>query len=127
VCLGDIPADLRRLLIEALHLRVCPRSFACQLRREGGGLALSLTLNLDKAGTDRTLQEDLETWRRQALGALQARYPALRQEPEALALVRQTLTGMRWRADGGASVRTDVRISGPTSKALLALVKRASR
>jgi hypothetical protein len=125
LCLGEIPAELRRLLTDGLHLRVCPRSFVCQLRREGGGLALSLTLNLDKAGTDRILQEDLETWRRQALGVLQARYPALRQEPRALALVGQTLTGMRWRAEGGASVRTDVRISGPTSKALLALVKRA--
>ena len=124
--LGEIPAEVRKLLTGALKLRVCPRSFVCRLRREGEGLSLSLTLNLDKAGAGRVLQEDLEGWRHQALRVLQAHYPTLRKEPEALALVEQTLKALRW-ANGGQSVRTDVRISGRTSKALLTLLRRASR
>jgi hypothetical protein len=125
--LGEIPVELRKLLTEALHLRVCPRSLSCHVRRAHRGLTLSLTLNLDKAGADRILQEDLETWRHQALGVLQLHYPALRKEPGALAVVGETLKSMRWAAHGGASVRTEVRISGRTSKALLTLLKRASQ
>jgi hypothetical protein len=125
--LGEIPAELRKLLTEALHLRACPRSFICHLRKEGQVVVVSLTLNLDKAGAEVTLRDDLEKWRRQGLGELKARYPALQKEREALTLVEQTLRGMRWKANGGGPVRTSVRISGPTWKALLTLWQRASQ
>jgi hypothetical protein len=126
--LGEIPAGWRKLLAEALELRVSPRTLVCHLRREGEGVALSLSLNVDKAGVELILLEDLERWRPQGLDVLRARVPALREEPEALALLGQTLKTMRWGANpGGACVRTGVQIPGPTWGALGKLLKRASQ
>jgi len=123
--LGEIPAQWRKYLIEALGLRVCPRSFVCHLKREGQGVALSLTLNLDKAGTDRLLRDDLEKWRRQGIDSIQAKWPAVRKEPQALASLGQTLKTMQWQADRGG-VRTQVHVSATTWTALCAVLKRAS-
>ncbi len=125
--LGEIPPEWRKLLTAGLGLRACPRTFACHLRREGDGVVLSLTLNLDKPGAERALAEDLEKARRQMFDALQARLPAVRGEPEALARVRQALKA-RWEVNaGGGSVRGRVQLSGSTWRALGKLVKRASR
>jgi hypothetical protein len=147
--LGEIPAAWRRLLTQTLNLRVCPRTFSCRLfresgeiglpgggpppprpqprdlTREGGGMALHLTLNVGGAEAARLLRDDLEKRRPQALDGLLARFPELRKEPQALAQVRQTLDRMRWWADGD-TVRTQVQLSGPTWASLLALVKRLS-
>jgi hypothetical protein len=74
------------------------------------------------------LLEDLEKWRRRGLDVLRARVPALREEPEALALLGRTLKTMRWGANpGGGCVRTGVQIPGPTWDALGKLLKRASQ
>jgi len=124
---GEIPSEWRKLLTEALELRACPRTFAFYLRREGEGVALSLSLNLEKAGAEVILLEDLEKWRREGLDVLQAKVPSLCKEPEALALLGQTLKTMRWRASPGSGcVRTDVQVPGPTWRALGTLLKRAS-
>jgi hypothetical protein len=86
----------------------------------------SLSLNLDKAGAELILLEDLKKWRRRGLDVLQARVPALREEPKALALLGQTLKTMRWGAKpGGGCIRTGVQIPGPTWGALGKLLKRA--
>ena len=84
-----------------------------------------MTLNLDKVGTNVSLRDDLDKWRQRALDDLQVKFPALRKEPQALASVRQTLNAIRWKAHNDGSVRTQVRISGPTWKAVLTLLKRA--
>jgi serine/threonine protein kinase len=126
--LGEIPAEWRKVLTESLELRACPRTFVFYLKREGEEVVLSLALNLEKAGAELLSPEGLEKWRRQALDALQARFPSLRKDPEALALLGQTLNSLRWGADPGSGrVRIDVRISGPTWKALGDLLKRVSR
>jgi hypothetical protein len=123
---GEVPREWRKFLTEALGLRACPRSFAFHMRRRGAGVALSLSLNLDKAGAELILLEDLEKWRREGLDVLQARFPAVREEPEALALLEQALRTVRWRANPGSGcVRTSVQLPGPTWRALGALVKRA--
>jgi hypothetical protein len=128
LCLGEIPAAWRKLLTEGLELRACPRTFVCSLRREDDGVALSLSLNLDKAGAELILLEDLEKWRRRVPDDLQARFPALREEPEALALLGQTLKTMPWGANPGSRcVGTGVRITGPTGRALAALLNRTSQ
>jgi serine/threonine protein kinase len=124
--IGDIPAGVRNWLTEALGLRVCPRNFVLSLQREGEGVALSVTLNVERTGADLILLEDLEKWRRQGLDVLQARFPVLRAEPEALALVGHTLKTMRWGAERG-SVRTHVQVPGPTWQALAHLLKLALR
>jgi hypothetical protein len=125
---GDIPAGWPEALTEALSLRVCPNRFIAYLKREGEGVALSLTFYVDRAGAELLLQEELERWRRDGLDALQTRFPKLRDEPEALALVGQTLKVMRWGANtGNGSVSTRVQISGPTIAALGRLVGRVSR
>jgi hypothetical protein len=128
LCVGEIPAGWRRRLTEALDLRACPRTFVFHLRREGEGVALSLRLNLEKPGAELILSEDLEKWRRRGVDVLQARFPALREEPEALALLGQTLKTMRWGANpGGGCVRTELQIPGPTLGALGKLLKLASQ
>jgi hypothetical protein len=128
-CVGEIPAAWREALTEGLKLRTCPQSFVCYLKREDEGVALSLNLNVEKPGAELILMEDLEKWRLQALDVLQARFPELREEPEAMALLRQTLkTNMRWGANPGSGrVGTWVQISGPTLRALGQLIERASQ
>jgi serine/threonine-protein kinase len=123
--LGEIPAEWRKLLTEALKLRVCPRTCVLYLKREGQEVAVSLTLSVNKAGEDLLLQKDLEQWRLRGLDTLQARFPALGQDPASLALVGQTLRNMRWAA-GRASVRTRVKVSDRTWHALGELLKRVA-
>ena len=126
--LGEIPAHWRKRLTEGLGLRACPRTFVFYLRREGPGVALSLRLNLDKAGEELMLLEDLDKWRREGLDVLQVRYPAIRKEPVALALLGHSLKTMRWGANPGSGcVRTQVRIPGPTWRALGKLLKQAAQ
>jgi hypothetical protein len=123
--LGEIPAELRAVLSDVLKLRACPRTFVLHVRREGGGVALSLSLNVDKAGAELLLQEDLERWRTQGLDAVKARFPAVTKEPAALALVGQALATMRWGANpGGKCVRTHVQVPGPTWEAVRRLLQR---
>jgi hypothetical protein len=127
VFLGEIPVEWRQVLTEGLGLRTCPRTFGFSLKREGKGFALSLSLNLEKVGAELILVEDLEKWGRQGLDVLQAKFPSLRKEPEALALLAQTLKTLRWGANrGSGSVRTRVHISGPIVSAVGKLVERAS-
>jgi serine/threonine protein kinase len=128
-CVGEIPSAWRKVLTEGLKLRTCPHSFVCYLKREGDGVALSITLSMDKAGEELILMEDLEKWRRQGLDALQAEFPSLREEPAALALLGQTLNArMRWGANPGSGrVGTWVQIPGPTVRAIGQLVERASQ
>jgi hypothetical protein len=124
--LGEIPAEWRKRLSDVLGLRVCPRTFACHVRREGNGLALSLTLNLAKPGGEQTLREDLDVWRRQALEGLQFQFPALRREGKALASARQVLKTLRWEREttpNSGRIRTTVRISDSTRRALGKLVQ----
>jgi len=112
------------LLTEELEFRTCPRTFVFSLTREGEGCTLSLSLNLDRPGGELILLEDLEKWRRKGLDVLQARFPAVAKEPQALALLGQTLKAMRWQANPGSGcVRTQVHVSGPAGRALLTLVK----
>jgi serine/threonine-protein kinase len=125
---GDIPADLRKVLTEEFKLRACPRSFFCVLTKRGSGVSVSLTLNVDKAGADLLLAQDLEQWRRRALEMWRSRYPALDKEPEALALVGHPLQTMRWGANPASRcVRTNVDVSAKTWDALLKLLGRASQ
>ena len=130
--MGEIPAEWRRHLKEALKLRECPRSFVCHLARDPwwiggippsplppdkGALFLYLTLNVEKAGADQRLRDDLEKWRPQALRDLQTWFPALKRDRQVSALLGQILNGMRWKANGH-SVQTQVRIPAQVWKAL---------
>jgi hypothetical protein len=125
--LGEIPADMRKELTQALNLRACPRTFVLSAKRTNGGIAVSLSLNVDKAGAEVQLREDLEKWQRQGLQRLQAKLPAVKKEPQALALVGQFLNSMRWEAKPGSrSVHTQVQIPDPTWKAVRTLLKRAA-
>jgi serine/threonine protein kinase len=122
--MGEIPAEGRKLLTESLKVRVCPRTFVLHLKREGQHeVAVSLTLSVNKAGEDLLLQQDLEQVRLSAMHVLQARFPAVGQNPASLALVGQALKTMRWAA-GRGSVRTYVKVSDPTWQALGELLKR---
>jgi hypothetical protein len=125
---GEIPAAWRKILTEGLNLRTCPHNFVFTSKREGEGLAVSLSLNLDKAGAELIMLEDLEKWRVQGLDVLRAKFPGVREEPEALALLGQTLKTMRWGANPGSKcVRTGVQIPGPTVRAVGKLVERMCR
>jgi serine/threonine-protein kinase len=124
--LGEIPAELRDLLTEALGLRVCPRSFILTLSGRSDAALLTLTLNVDKADSDSILRDDLEKWRHQALDVLRASFPALRKETKALGALGQALNSMRWETDRG-SVRTRVQTSASTWNALRDLLNRASQ
>jgi hypothetical protein len=130
--MGEIPAEWRLFLKEALKLRECPRTFVCHFSpeappsKEGRGIALDLTLNVEKAGADRLLRDDLEKWRPRALNTLQTWFPILKSDRQGSALLGQILNSMRWNADNG-SVRTQVRISGPTWKALGEALARVSK
>jgi hypothetical protein len=125
---GEIPADWREALAEGLKLRACPNRLVASLKQDGEGVVLSLTFYVEKAGQELILQEELERWRRDGLDDLQTRIPKLREEPEALTLVRHSLKIMRWGANpGSGSVTTLVQIPGPTIAALGRLVGRVSR
>jgi hypothetical protein len=126
--LGEIPSEFRKVLTDTLKLRVCPRTFVLHIKREGEGFTLSLSLNVDKAGAELLLLQDLEKWRTQAVDVLQTKFPSVKKEPEALALVGQTLKTARWGANpGGKCVSTYVQMSGPTWKAVRTLLKRVGR
>lgn len=122
--LGEIPAAWRKVLTDTLNLRVCPRTFAFHVQRNGQGFWCSLTLNLDKISDDRLLQTDLEKWCSQGLNAWQARFPTLKKDRQASTELGQTLSRMHWTAAGG-SVQTQFTLSTATwktlSKALLRL------
>jgi hypothetical protein len=107
--IGEIPAEWRKPLTDALHLRVCPGSFVCRMNREGAGMVLYLTLNVERAGADLLLRDDLEK--------------GCRQPP--LTEVGQTLSRLRWTAHGD-SVRTQMPLSRQTWTAVLALLKRCT-
>ncbi len=124
--IGEIPAQWRLFLTEVLKLRECPRTFVCHLSREGGGIALYLTLKVEKSGADRVLAEDLEKWRWRALNDLQARFPLLKRDQHGSAFLGQVLNNMQWKASGG-SVQTEVRISDPAWKSLGEALTRISR
>src|SRR5262249_51819505 len=125
VFLGEIPAGWRKYLTRALHLRGCPRTFVVHLRRHNDGVALTVNLYTDKAGADVILLDDLETWRRRCLGVLQASYPALGLEPEALAQLGRALNAWQWKTTpGSGKVSISASMSGRTGKALVKLVKR---
>ena len=128
ILMGEIPSEGRKHLKEVLELQTCPRTFVCSLWREGDGIGLFLRLNVDKAGDERTLREDLDKWRHKGLDVLKAGRPVLRKEPAALALLEQTLKTMRLNANPGRGcVEINVRIPGQTWKALGKLVKRAAQ
>lgn len=124
--LGEIPAAGRKWLRDTVKLRVCPRSFVLHMTRQGGGLHLSLRLNVDKAGTEKDLQKDLDNWRRNALNNWLALHPALRTESKALNQLVQTLNRVQFKSDRG-SVRADVTVSDATWKTLAELLKGASQ
>jgi hypothetical protein len=111
--LGEIPAAGRKWLCDTMKLRVCPRSFALHLRRLGGGIALSLRINVDKAGAEQKLRQDLDNWRRRALNDWLALRPALRTGPKALNQLATTLNSVRFKIDRGG-VRADVTVPDPT-------------
>ena len=95
------------------------------MKREGDGVGLSLTLNLDKAGMSGALRTDIETWRRRALNDWQAKFPALRKEPQALAQLKQALNTMSCVPNDSGGVRIQARLSASTWKAVCTLLKRA--
>jgi hypothetical protein len=126
--LGEIPAEWRRPLTEALGPRACPRTLVFYLKREGEGVALSLSLNVEKAGGGADLAGRPRGMASPGARRAASQGPVLREEPEALALLGQTLKTMRWGANpGGGCVRTGVQIPGPTWGALGKLLKRASQ
>jgi serine/threonine-protein kinase len=128
LALGEIPAAWRKALTETLGLRACPRTFAFHLERQGAGVAFTLSLYLDKAGAEQVLLEDLETWRRGSLNSLLAAFPALRQEPLALALVGERLQTHPWRIPPGRGcVQTQVSLHGPALQALGTLLRRVAQ
>jgi hypothetical protein len=128
VFIGEIPLEGRKYLTETLSLRACPRTFVFHMRRQGEGVVVSLTLNVDKAGGELLLLDDLDAWRKQAVEVLSAKFPAVKKEREELALVEQTLKSMRWGANPGSrSVRTQVQIPDPTWKALREILKRIAQ
>ena len=125
VLLGEIPAAGRQWLCDTMKLRECPRSFALHLRRQGGGIALSLLINVDKTGTEQKLQEDLDKWRRRALNDWQALHPTLRLEPKALNQLAQALNSVKFTIDRGRvrSVRAEVTVPDATWRTLAELMK----
>jgi hypothetical protein len=122
-CLGELPAEWRQLLRDSLKLRVSPRTFVAHLRRHSSAVTLSLTLSVDRPSEALLLRDDLEKWRTQALDEWRERYPAIKGEPGALALVGQALKSMHWGASGG-SVSTNVQMSYQTLQALADLLRR---
>jgi len=128
LCLGEIPPEWRKVLTGALGFRACPRPFVFYLRGEGDGVGLYLSLHVDKAGAEQTLQQDLQNWCRRGATDLRARYPVLGREPKDLELLAQTLKRIRWGANPGSGcVQTYVQVSGPTWRALGDLLKRATQ
>jgi hypothetical protein len=131
LCLGEIPAAWRKALTETLSLRACPRTFVCFLKRRGEGVVVSLRLNMERPGSERTLSEDTEKWRRQALDALQAKYPSLRKEPKAMALLGNTMRSRnRWRmtsGGGSGALRISLEIPRDSWRALGQVVKRLAQ
>jgi serine/threonine-protein kinase len=119
--LGEIPATGRKWLCDTMKLRVCPRSFALHLKRQGGGIGLSLRINVDKAGTEQDLRGDLDKWRRNALNEWPALRPALRLEPKALNQLAQTLNSVQFHTERG-SVRADVTVPDATWRLLAELM-----
>jgi hypothetical protein len=124
--LGEIPDVYRKALTDFLKLRVCPHSFVFHMRRQGQDIVCSLTLNLDKAGTDAMLRDDLEQWRLGALNELQVRFPLLKKDRQGSTLLGQILNSMRWKT-GGGKVQTEIKLTGPTSKDLSNALTRISR
>jgi hypothetical protein len=122
--LGEIPVELREVLCESLKLRACPRTFILHMKREGDGVGLSLTLNLDKAEMGGALRTDIETWRRRALNDWQAKFPALRNEPQTLAQLQQVLNTMSCVLNDSGGVRIQAHISASTWKAVCTLLMR---
>ncbi len=101
--IGEIPAEWRKRLSEALPLRVCPRTVTLYLSRQDREVAASLTLSVDRAGDERLLREDLDKWQARA---------------------GQALKSMYWTTDRG-SVRGQMRINDQTWPALAELLRRA--
>jgi hypothetical protein len=122
--LGEIPAEWRKALTESLKLRACPRTFILHVKREGDGVSLSLTLNLDKTGMGGALRTDIETWRRRALNDWQVKFPALRNEPQTQAQLQQVLNTMSCVPNDSGGVHIQARISGSTWKTVCTLLKR---
>lgn len=125
MCVGEIPAEWRKALTEALELRRCPRSFVLHATRDGEGLILSVTLNVQKAGEESLLLEDLDAWERQAVKKLQAWFPAMGEDRGALARLGEAVKNMHWSADAGC-VRGTMHLTGSTWRSLGKLLKRAS-
>jgi hypothetical protein len=121
---GEIPARLRKRLTESLQLRAFPRTFVLHATREGDGVVLSLTLNVDKEETGPILRDELVKSRSQLVDLVRSQFPGVRKDSPAFAPLRQALNNLRWDA-GGGSVRTQVRISGSTLNALRDLLKHA--
>jgi serine/threonine-protein kinase len=123
--LGEIPAAGRKWLCDTMKLRVCPRSFVLHLTRQGGGIGVSLRFNVDKTGTEKKLQEDLDKWRRRALSDWLALHPTLRLEPKARNQLSQTLNSVKFQIDRGSvgSVRADVTVPDATWRTLAELMK----
>ncbi len=122
--LGEIPAEWRQLLTRSLGLPACPRPLVVHLRREGEGIGLSLSLQVEKAGSEQRLRDDLETWCRRGLTDDQAKKLGLGEQPEAVKLLGQTLKTMRWEANPAKGcVQTSVSITPSTWGALKALAK----
>jgi hypothetical protein len=123
--LGEIPAEWREVLCESLKLRSCPRTFILHMKREGDGVGLSLTLNLDKPLMGGALRTDIETWRPHALSDLQGKFPALQEEQRALAQLRLVLNKMSCVPNDSGGVRIQTHISALEWKAMCTLLKRA--
>jgi hypothetical protein len=124
--IGEVPDELRKTLAEALGLRVTPRSIVCHLRRQGQGTTLSLTLNVDKAGTETMLRDDLDKWRRQGTDGWRAKWPILNKEPQALRQLGDTVRTMSWSAERGC-VRTQVHVTDATWNAVCAVLRQGGR
>jgi hypothetical protein len=122
---GQVPTAWRKVLAERLRFRTCPSTFVCYLKREGDGVALSLSFGVESAGAAQTLTDDLEKWRRQGLDGLRAELPPL--NDEALAILGKTLETLRWEANPfNRRVDTRVFIPNQTVRALWKSVERAS-
>jgi hypothetical protein len=122
--LGEIPAEWREVLTESLKLRECPRTFVLHMKREGDGVGLSLTLNLDKPLMGGALRTDLETWRGRALSDLQGWFPTLQEERRALAQLKLVLNKMSCVPNDSGGVRIQTHLSALEWKAMCTLLKR---
>jgi hypothetical protein len=126
--LGEIPAVWRKRLTKILELRVCPRTFVLYALRQADGYTLFLSLNLDRAGDEVKLCQDLDKWRLRSWHGPLTKLSARKRSLWALEPIEETLNAVQWGSrEGGRCVRTKVEIRGPVYRRILTSLRALSR